>query len=125
MLIPFIIPPMYQFSRLLLPFYLQYLCLDRTQSTVSEPAPTTGPPAAPSTGPSSAEAPRAPSIFTEEEKSKSFVLNMFCGNSVTDQLLPYPNRLTADQTETLQMLVDPTQKFFQVRQAPLLCGVNF
>ncbi|KAK8377963.1 hypothetical protein O3P69_018700 [Scylla paramamosain] len=45
--------------------------------------------------------------------SKSFVMNMFRGATVTEQVIPYPNVLTEEQVETLEMLVDPTEKFFQ------------
>ncbi|KAG0706567.1 Very long-chain specific acyl-CoA dehydrogenase, mitochondrial [Chionoecetes opilio] len=48
--------------------------------------------------------------------SQSFVMNMFRGATVTDQVIPYPNVLTEDQMETLEMLVDPTEKFFQGRK---------
>ncbi|KAA0185917.1 hypothetical protein HAZT_HAZT006848 [Hyalella azteca] len=50
------------------------------------------------------------------ETSPSFVKNIFCGRLVTDQILPYPNVLTEEQTENLNMLIDPTEKFFQVSQ---------
>jgi len=33
--------------------------------------------------------------------------------SPKDQVFPYPDALTADQKETLTMLVDPTRKFFE------------
>ena len=48
--------------------------------------------------------------------SKSFVMNMFRGATMTEQVIPYPNVMTEEQMETLEMLVDPTEKFFQVRE---------
>lgn len=48
--------------------------------------------------------------------SQSFVMNMFRGATVTEQVIPYPSVLTEEQMETLEMLVDPTEKFFQVRE---------
>lgn len=46
-------------------------------------------------------------------ESKSFVMNMFNGKCNTVQVFPYPDILTADQKETLQLIVDPTRKFFE------------
>lgn len=46
-------------------------------------------------------------------QSNSFVMNLFVGSSNTSQVFPYPDALTTDQKETLQLLVDPTQKFFE------------
>lgn len=40
-------------------------------------------------------------------------MNLFVGSSNTAQVFPYPDALTTDQKETLQLLVDPTQKFFE------------
>lgn len=44
----------------------------------------------------------------------SFVMNIFRGQLQTRQLFPYPNVLNEEQRETLQMLVDPVNKFFEV-----------
>ncbi|KAK7065928.1 hypothetical protein SK128_015293, partial [Halocaridina rubra] len=44
--------------------------------------------------------------------NKSFVMNMFKGATMTEQVIPYPYVLTEEQKETLEMLVDPTDKFF-------------
>lgn len=46
-------------------------------------------------------------------KSNSFVMNIFLGSTNTSQVLPYPDALTADQKETLQLILDPTEKFFR------------
>lgn len=40
-------------------------------------------------------------------------MNLFLGSTNTEQVFPFPDVLTAEQKETLQMLVDPTQKFFE------------
>lgn len=42
-------------------------------------------------------------------------MNIFRGQIEGKQTFPYPNVLTEEQRETLQMLVDPTSKFFAVR----------
>lgn len=42
-------------------------------------------------------------------------MNIFLGKAVTEQVLPYPNYLTSEQLETLEMLLNPTEKFFQVK----------
>ena len=52
------------------------------------------------------------------KESKSFVMNMFLGKLVTDQVFPYPYNLTSEQKETLEMLVDPIDKFFTVSILP-------
>lgn len=57
---------------------------------------------------------------TERSSSKtpdenySFVMNAFRGQVETKQIFPYPKVLTEEQRETLQMLVDPVSKFFEV-----------
>ncbi len=40
-------------------------------------------------------------------------MNLFVGSSNTSQVIPYPDALTADQKETLSLIVDPTRKFFE------------
>jgi len=42
----------------------------------------------------------------------SFVTNMFAGATVTDQLLPYPDTLSEERRDELQMLIEPTERFF-------------
>lgn len=46
------------------------------------------------------------------QEDLSFVMNLFRGNIEAGQVFPYPNVLTEEQRETLQMLVDPVSKFF-------------
>nr|KAG5688117.1 hypothetical protein BaRGS_007576 [Batillaria attramentaria] len=45
--------------------------------------------------------------------SKSFAMNLFRGQISTEQVFPYPEVLSTDQKEELQMLVDPCAKFFE------------
>lgn len=45
-------------------------------------------------------------------ESKAFCMNLFRGNLVPEQTFPYPDVLSADQRETLEMLISPTEKFF-------------
>lgn len=49
-------------------------------------------------------------------KSQSFVMNMFRGHVQGSQVFPYPTALNEEQVDTLQMLIDPTSKFFEVCQ---------
>ncbi|XP_057656390.1 very long-chain specific acyl-CoA dehydrogenase, mitochondrial [Diorhabda carinulata] len=46
-------------------------------------------------------------------ENSSFVMNIFRGQIEPKQIFPYPNVLNEEQRETLQMLVDPTIKFFE------------
>lgn len=46
-------------------------------------------------------------------QSKAFCMNMFRGNLVPEQCFPYPDVLSPDQRETLEMLLGPCEKFFQ------------
>lgn len=48
------------------------------------------------------------------EENFSFVMNAFRGQIESKQIFPYPNVLNEEQRETLQMLVDPVSKFFEV-----------
>ncbi|ODM98042.1 Very long-chain specific acyl-CoA dehydrogenase, mitochondrial, partial [Orchesella cincta] len=45
-------------------------------------------------------------------ESKAYAVNMFRGNVVPEQCFPYPDVLSEDQHETLEMLISPTEKFF-------------
>lgn len=44
-------------------------------------------------------------------ESNSFLANLFMGEANVTQIFPYPDVLTADQTETLRLLVEPLQRF--------------
>lgn len=48
------------------------------------------------------------------EENYSFVMNAFRGQIESKQVFPYPTVLNEEQRETLQMLVDPVSKFFEV-----------
>ncbi|KAG8232810.1 hypothetical protein J437_LFUL007964, partial [Ladona fulva] len=68
-----------------------------------------------------ATAPQVATKHQEEPKakkgakeSKSFTMNIFRGTVEASQVFPYPDVLTAEQRDTLTLLVDPTVKFFQV-----------
>ncbi|CAG9855486.1 unnamed protein product [Phyllotreta striolata] len=50
---------------------------------------------------------------TGNAENYSFVMNLFRGQLEPRQVFPYPNVLNEEQKETLQMMVDPTNKFFQ------------
>lgn len=49
----------------------------------------------------------------EVKEDFSFVMNIFRGQIETKQLFPFPNVLNTEQRETLEMLVDPVNKFFE------------
>ncbi|XP_037557890.2 very long-chain specific acyl-CoA dehydrogenase, mitochondrial-like [Dermacentor silvarum] len=44
-------------------------------------------------------------------ESNSFLANLFMGEANLTQIFPFPDVLTADQTETLGMLLDPLNRF--------------
>lgn len=48
------------------------------------------------------------------KESKSFALNLFKGQFEGSQVFPYPNVLNEEQTETVQSLLDPLSRFFNV-----------
>ena len=49
-----------------------------------------------------------------DQENLSFTMNIFRGNLETKQVFPFPDILNNEQRETLQMLVDPVEKFFKV-----------
>ncbi|ENN74123.1 hypothetical protein HUJ04_012775 [Dendroctonus ponderosae] len=53
-----------------------------------------------------------PKVKPTQEENLSFVMNLFKGQVEHRQVFPYPSALNEEQRETLQMLVDPTEKFF-------------
>ncbi|KAG7158577.1 Very long-chain specific acyl-CoA dehydrogenase-like [Homarus americanus] len=73
----------------------------RLQSTAAQPAA------------SEREAQKAHKMSKKVEMNKSFVMNIFRGAAMTEQAIPYPSVLSDEQKETLEMLVDPTEKFFE------------
>nr|XP_023017089.1 very long-chain specific acyl-CoA dehydrogenase, mitochondrial-like [Leptinotarsa decemlineata] len=46
-------------------------------------------------------------------ENHSFVMNIFRGQVEGRQVFPFPNVLDEEQRDTLQMLVEPTTKFFE------------
>ncbi|KAK2147389.1 hypothetical protein LSH36_555g01001 [Paralvinella palmiformis] len=52
-------------------------------------------------------------------ESRSFAMNIFRGKIEVEQVFPYPDVLSADQLESLQTLLNPTEKFFQEVNDPL------
>lgn len=56
---------------------------------------------------------KAEKMTRKAPESKSFAVNMFRGTVIPEQVFPYPDVLNPEQRETLEMLVSPTQKFFQ------------
>nr|XP_054771211.1 very long-chain specific acyl-CoA dehydrogenase, mitochondrial-like [Lytechinus pictus] len=47
------------------------------------------------------------------EETKSFVMGLFRGQINPAEVFPYPEVMNEEQKATLEMLVDPTQKFFE------------
>ncbi|XP_062521347.1 very long-chain specific acyl-CoA dehydrogenase, mitochondrial-like [Corticium candelabrum] len=47
------------------------------------------------------------------KETTSFALNLFRGETRTQEIFPYPEVLTDDQKETLHLLIDPATKFFE------------
>ncbi|XP_077970598.1 very long-chain specific acyl-CoA dehydrogenase, mitochondrial-like [Styela clava] len=48
---------------------------------------------------------------TTAPTSKSFVMNIFKGELVTEQILPFPKTLTEEQEEFVKAMIDPVTKF--------------
>lgn len=47
-------------------------------------------------------------------KYQSFVRNIFISQLETSQIFPFPKVLTEEQEDTLKLLIDPMEKFFEV-----------
>jgi hypothetical protein len=56
-----------------------------------------------------------PQQTSKAVESPSFAMNLFRGQLKLDEIFPYPYALNEEQRDTLQALVDPTAKFFEVR----------
>ncbi|XP_075213409.1 acyl-CoA dehydrogenase very long chain [Lycorma delicatula] len=54
-----------------------------------------------------------PDKSKEPKESQSFTMNLFRGQLQTNQVFPFPEVLSEEQTDTLKMLVDPVSKFFE------------
>ncbi|XP_071441841.1 very long-chain specific acyl-CoA dehydrogenase, mitochondrial [Hetaerina americana] len=58
------------------------------------------------------------------KESKSFTMNIFRGTVEASQVFPYPDVMTSEQRDTLNLLVDPTSKFFQEGNDPAKNDAN-
>ncbi|MFH4973585.1 hypothetical protein AB6A40_000294 [Gnathostoma spinigerum] len=82
-------------SRSISASHLRVLCSVRTQVTAAKPSETKS------------------DKNVQPQISSSFVMNMFRGRAVTDNILPFPVSLSDERKETLQMFLQPTEKFLQ------------
>lgn len=48
------------------------------------------------------------------KESQSFTMNLFRGQLQLSQVCPFPEPLNAEQTDTIKLLVDPVEKFYEV-----------
>jgi len=48
------------------------------------------------------------------KESQSFTMNIFRGQLQLNQVCPFPEPMSQDQTDTLKMLIDPVDKFYEV-----------
>ncbi|XP_071949805.1 very long-chain specific acyl-CoA dehydrogenase, mitochondrial-like [Antedon mediterranea] len=48
-----------------------------------------------------------------QKASRSFAMGLFCGQINPEQVFPFPNSLSPEQTEALEMYIDPVTKFFE------------
>lgn len=62
---------------------------------------------------SAAEPQETAQAAPQTEETKSFVMGLFKGQINPAEVFPYPEVLNEEQKETLEMLIDPTQKFFE------------
>lgn len=60
----------------------------------------------------------------KKDETTSFVMNMFAGNANFEQVFPYPDVLTPDQRETLNMVQKPTERFWEENHDALACDQN-
>lgn len=72
-----------------------------------------------------AEKPVQPDLQPRKrDESTSFVMNMFAGNANFDTIFPYPDVLTPDQRETLEMVQKPTERFWDENHDALADDAN-
>ncbi|XP_071566375.1 very long-chain specific acyl-CoA dehydrogenase, mitochondrial-like [Temnothorax nylanderi] len=57
------------------------------------------------------ETPKRENVAAKE--SQSFTMNIFRGQLQLSQVCPFPEPMTQEQTDTLKMLVDPVEKFYE------------
>ncbi|XP_020283429.1 very long-chain specific acyl-CoA dehydrogenase, mitochondrial [Pseudomyrmex gracilis] len=60
---------------------------------------------------SSAETEKPQETATKE--SQSFTMNLFRGQLQLNQVFPFPEPMNEEQTDTLKMLIDPVEKFYE------------
>ncbi|KAG5325276.1 ACADV protein, partial [Pseudoatta argentina] len=53
------------------------------------------------------------------KESQSFTMNLFRSQLQLNQVCPFPEPMTQDQTETLRMLIDPVEKFYEEVNDPV------
>ncbi|CAL7939676.1 unnamed protein product [Xylocopa violacea] len=53
------------------------------------------------------------------KESQSFVMNIFRGELQTSQVFPFPEVLADDEIDTLKLLIDPIEKFFEEVNDPM------
>lgn len=56
----------------------------------------------------------APKQQNAVKESQSFTMNLFRGQLQLSQVCPFPEPLNQEQTETIRLLVDPVEKFYEV-----------
>lgn len=56
----------------------------------------------------------APQENTAIKESQSFTMNIFRGQLQLNQVFPFPEPMTEEQTDTIKMLIDPMEKFYEV-----------
>ncbi|XP_060814424.1 very long-chain specific acyl-CoA dehydrogenase, mitochondrial [Bombus pascuorum] len=54
-----------------------------------------------------------------DSKSQSFVKNIFLGQIETTQIFPFPDVLNEEQLDTLKLIIDPIEKFFEKVNDPM------
>lgn len=53
------------------------------------------------------------------KQSQSFTMNTFRGQLETSQVFPFPEPMTQEQMETIKMLIDPLEKFYEEINDPM------
>ncbi|XP_017794358.1 PREDICTED: very long-chain specific acyl-CoA dehydrogenase, mitochondrial isoform X2 [Habropoda laboriosa] len=53
------------------------------------------------------------------KETQSFVMNLFRGQLQTSQVFPFPEVLNEDQIDTLKLMIDPMEKFFEEVNDPM------
>ncbi|KAL0116630.1 hypothetical protein PUN28_009934 [Cardiocondyla obscurior] len=53
------------------------------------------------------------------KESQSFTMNLFRGQLQLNQVCPFPEPMNQDQTDTIKMLIDPVEKFYEEVNDPV------